>query len=106
MARYYSRASIFAFPSLDEGFGMPVLEAMRAGVAVVAANRSAIPEVCGGAAQLVDALDTEALASALLGLAKDETKREEMERRGQSRAQQFSWLRAADETWAVYRELL
>ena len=47
---WYARASIFAFPSLDEGFGMPVLEAMAAGVPVIAGNRSALPEVCGDAA--------------------------------------------------------
>ena len=50
LASWYARASIFAFPSLDEGFGMPVLEAMAAGVPCIAGNRSALPEVCGDAA--------------------------------------------------------
>ncbi len=54
LARWYARASIFAFPSLDEGFGMPILEAMAAGVPVIAGNRSALPEVAGDAAELVD----------------------------------------------------
>ena len=54
LAGWYARASVFAFPSLDEGFGMPVLEAMAAGVPVVTSNRSALPEVAGDAALLVD----------------------------------------------------
>ncbi len=106
MARYYSRASIFAFPSLDEGFGMPVLEAMRAGVAVVAADRSAIPEVCGGAALLIDALNGDSLSSALQLLCRDETKRLDLEHLGKKRAAEFTWERAASQTWDVYRELL
>jgi len=105
MASYYSQASIFAFPSLDEGFGMPVLEAMRAGVAVVAGNRSAVPEVCGSAALLVNALDTQALAYALESLARDAEKRKELEKLGIKRADEFSWQRAAKQTWAVYQEL-
>ena len=54
LAGWYSRAALFAFPSLDEGFGMPVLEAMAAGIPVVTANRSALPEVAGDAAMLID----------------------------------------------------
>ena len=65
LGRWYGRARVFAFPSLDEGFGMPVLEAMSAGVPVLAANRAALPEVCGDAALLVDPEDVEALAAAL-----------------------------------------
>lgn len=105
MARYYSQAGIFAFPSLDEGFGMPVLEAMRAGVAVVASDRSAVPEVCGGAALLIDALNEDALADALSRLSQDEGARTQLELRGKTRAIQFSWQRAASETWQIYEEL-
>jgi glycosyltransferase involved in cell wall biosynthesis len=103
LAAWYARASVFAFPSLDEGFGMPVLEAMRAGVAVVASNRSAVPEVCGDAALLVDALDEEAIAAGLQRLASDAEQRAEFESRGKLRAIQFSWKRAAAETWKVYQ---
>jgi glycosyltransferase involved in cell wall biosynthesis len=106
LARYYARASIFAFPSLDEGFGMPVLEAMRAGAAVVASDRSAIPEVCGAAAELVNALDADSIAEALQLLTKDESKRRRLEELGKKRAELFSWERAADETWAVYEDIL
>jgi glycosyltransferase involved in cell wall biosynthesis len=106
MARYYAKASIFAFPSLDEGFGMPVLEAMRAGVAVVASNRSAVPEVCGDAALVIDALNEEALGDAFAKLCRDDTARAKLEVLGRERAGRFSWQRAAEETWAVYQELL
>ena len=54
VANIYAKASIFAFPSLDEGFGMPALEAMAAGIPVIAGNRSSLPEICGDAALLVD----------------------------------------------------
>ena len=106
MARYYSKASVFAFPSLDEGFGMPVLEAMRAGVAVIASDRSAVPEVCGGAALMIDPLNEDSLATALRELSQDEEARHKLEKSGQNRAAEFSWQRAARETWAVYEELL
>lgn len=65
LARLYQRASLFAFPSLDEGFGIPVLEAMAQGIAVLSSNRWALPEACGEAALLVDPLDGEALAHGL-----------------------------------------
>ena len=69
LAAWYARAAVFAFPSLDEGFGMPVLEAMSAGVPVITSNRSALPEVAGDAALLVDPEDTEAIGRALRELA-------------------------------------
>ena len=101
----YARASIFAFPSLDEGFGMPVLEAMARGVAVVTSNCSAMPEVAGDAALLVDPHDEDAIAAALVRLAADEGLRSEMVQRGHARVQQFTWDRAVRETWDVYAEL-
>ncbi len=106
LAELYARASIFAFPSLDEGFGMPVLDAMANGVPVVAGARSALPEVCGDAALLVDPTDTDALAAALTRLAEDEPLRRRLCGLGLDRARQFSWEKAAARTWEVYRELL
>jgi O-antigen biosynthesis alpha-1,2-mannosyltransferase len=102
----YRRASILAFPSLDEGFGMPVLEAMAHGVAVVTSNRSALPEVAGGAALLVDPEDPDDVAGALARLAADDALREELAIRGLARAREFSWESALEKTWAVYKELL
>jgi glycosyltransferase involved in cell wall biosynthesis len=98
----YNRASIFAFPSLDEGFGMPVLEAMAHGVPVLTSHCSAMPEVAGDAALLVDPLD---FGGALLRLASDDSLREDLKRRGLERIKQFTWESAVEKTWAVYDEL-
>jgi len=106
IGKWYARASIFAFPSMDEGFGMPVLEAMAAGIPVIAGNRSALPEVCGDAAELIDPRNEEELASALLRLATDDTRREELVDRGLLHAGEFRWEDAVLKTLAVYRELL
>ena len=105
LTRCYAEASVFAFPSLDEGFGMPVLEAMAAGVPVIASNRGALPEVCGDAAVMVDALDTRALAQNLNQLCSDAEFRKEMAERGTLRATQFSWSRAVAQTQSVYNQL-
>ena len=106
LAGWYARAAIFAFPSLDEGFGMPVLEAMAAGIPVIAANRSALPEVCGDAAMLVDPDREEALAAALQLLVQHPEQRAQLAALGRERAKLFSWWKAVGETLAVYRELL
>ncbi len=106
LPKWYARASIFAFPSLDEGFGMPVLEAMAAGVPVVTSNRSALPEVSGDAALLVDPTNTEELASALRRLADDDQLRDELTQNGQRRAAQFTWEAATSRTWEVYEVAL
>jgi glycosyltransferase involved in cell wall biosynthesis len=106
LATWYRRARIFAFPSLDEGFGIPVLEAMAAGTPVVTSNRSALPEVAGDAALLVDPDSADALGAALRSLANDVELREQMARRGELRAQGFSWQNAVRQTWEVYRTVL
>lgn len=101
----YRRASIFAFPSLDEGFGIPVLEAMARGVPVIASNRPALMEACGKAAVLVDPLDQESLADGLRRLVVNQPLREHLIAGGRHHAAQFSWERAVENTWRVYREL-
>ena len=106
LAGWYSRAMILAFPSLDEGFGIPILEAMAAGVPVVTSNRSAPAEVAGEAAFLVNPESVEELAYALTRLAADTPLREELIRMGLARAREFSWARAVEKTWDVYRELV
>ena len=97
---------VFAFPSLDEGFGMPVLEAMTAGTPVLTSTRSALPEVAGDAALLADPEDTGALVHALQSLTQDEELRARLARLGVERARLFSWEKAVDQTWNVYLDLL
>jgi glycosyltransferase involved in cell wall biosynthesis len=106
LAAHYAAAGIFAFPSLDEGFGMPVLEAMAAGAAVLTSRCSALPEVAGDAALLVDPTDTASIGQALRDLTEREDLRRELAQRGMARARLFTWEKAVRETWDVYRELL
>jgi glycosyltransferase involved in cell wall biosynthesis len=101
----YNQASVFAFPSLDEGFGMPVLDAMSHGIPVLASRRSAIPEVTGDAALLVDPENVEQLGEALSRLTTDPALRQDLTNRGRTRAAEFPWTAAVDRTWAVYDEL-
>ena len=102
----YSRASVFAFPSLDEGFGIPVLEAMAHGVPVITSDRSALPEAAGDAAILVDPTNVDQLAAELNRLASDESLRADHMRRGWDRARMFPWESAVAKTWDVYQTLL
>ena len=102
----YSRSSIFAFPSHDEGFGIPVLEAMSWGLPVIASNQSSLPEACGDAALLIDAQDPGALAEALRRVIEDATLAGKLAARGRERAQRRPWSAVAAETLRVYDELL
>jgi glycosyltransferase involved in cell wall biosynthesis len=106
LAAWYAKAMIFAFPSLDEGFGMPVLEAMSAEIPVLTSSRSALPEVAGDAALLIDPENTGALSQALRDLTRNPDLRQELTRRGVARARAFSWEKAVRETWDVYRQVL
>lgn len=103
--RLYAEASIFAFPSLDEGFGIPVLEAMAYGVPVLSSNGSALKEICQDAAIMVDPYKAEEIASGLLTLAGDEKLREELSTRGKNRSKQFPWERSVDLTHTVYQDV-
>jgi glycosyltransferase involved in cell wall biosynthesis len=102
----YGRASIFAFPSLDEGFGMPLLDAMSRGVPVLTSNVSAMAEVAGDAALLVDPTDVASVSQGLWNLTNDGALREALIQQGLKRSGEFSWERAVGETWQVYQELL
>jgi glycosyltransferase involved in cell wall biosynthesis len=102
----YNRASVFAFPSLDEGFGMPLLDAMAREVPILTSNLSAMPEIAGDAALLVDPLDSEALREGLEKLIADEDLRRRLIQNGLKRSADFAWEKATEETWKVYRELL
>ena len=102
----YNAASVFSFPSLYEGFGLPVLEAMACGTPVVCSDASALPESAGGAALLVDPYDHRALADALGQVLSDQALADELRRRGLARAARFSWDRTAELTLAIYRRVL
>jgi glycosyltransferase involved in cell wall biosynthesis len=102
----YSRASVFAFPSLDEGFGMPLLDAMAREVPVLTSNISAMPEVAGDAALLVDPIDVAAISEGLKKLVNDEALRQQLIYKGLKRSSEFAWETAVEETWKVYQELL
>ncbi len=101
----YSSCSLFAFVSLYEGFGMPVLEAMACGAPVICSNTSALPEVAGDAALLVDPTSMEAIANAIVKVLSSDDLREDLRRRGRIRARGFTWERAAGELLEVYAEL-
>jgi glycosyltransferase involved in cell wall biosynthesis len=101
----YAAASIFAFPSLDEGFGIPLIEAMARNVPVLTSHRSALAELAGDAALLIDPEDTDEIAQGLKRLIEDRSLREELTRRGIDRAAQYSWRRAVQETAEVYAAL-
>jgi glycosyltransferase involved in cell wall biosynthesis len=101
----YSAATVFAFPSLAEGFGLPILEALACGTPVVASDASAVPEAVGPAGVLANARDPDAFAAALARVLDDPGLQEDLRRRGLVRVKEFSWERCAAETLAVYREL-
>ena len=106
LAALYRLASVFAFPSLYEGFGLPPLEAMACGTPVVTSNVSSIPEVVGDAAVQVDPYDTAAIAGGLERVLADPALRATLVARGRERAQHFSWERSVRAVHASYMRVL
>jgi len=102
----YSAADLFVFPSLYEGFGLPVLEAMACGTPVVTSNSTSLPEVAGEAALLVDPYDVEAIAEAMMRVLSDPELAADLRQRGLARAKQFTWEKTARETIKVYERVL
>jgi glycosyltransferase involved in cell wall biosynthesis len=103
---WYDAATVFAYPSLYEGFGMPVTEAQASGVPTLTSDRSSLPEAGGDAALLVDPYDVDAIAGGLYRLLTDGALREELRQRGLAHAARFTWQRTAVETAGVYRRAL
>jgi glycosyltransferase involved in cell wall biosynthesis len=107
LADLYRGAACFVFPSLYEGFGMPVLEAMACGAPVITSAVTALPEVAGDAAHLLaDPQDAEELADALWRMLEDSAWRQQFIQRGLARARQFTWQAAAQKHLELYRGLL
>lgn len=102
----YQAASVFLFPSFEEGFGLPVLEAMAHGLPVVASHTSSLPEVGGDAALYVDPHDPHDIAEKVLSVVEDTNLRRKMIQQGLARARELTWRRTAERTCEVYDEVL
>lgn len=102
----YNTATVFLYPSFSEGFGLPVVEAMACGTAVITANNSSLPEVAGDAAVLIDASNDVELCEAMIKLSEDESKRAHLIKKGFEQARKFSWSDAARKTTEVYASVL
>jgi glycosyltransferase involved in cell wall biosynthesis len=106
LAILYRLASVFVFPSLYEGFGLPPLEAMSSGTPVITSNVSSLPEVVGDAALLIDPYDPHAIADAMRRLLTDDALREDLREKGRARARHFSWERSIRRVREIYGEVL
>ena len=106
LTQLYRDAQFFVFPSTYEGFGLPLLEAMHAGIAVTASDSPAILEVTGNASLTFNPNNQSDIAAALIRISQEETLRTALSRRGYEQARLFSWQRAARQTLEVYRMVL
>jgi len=102
----YSAAKCFVYPSFFEGFGLPPLEAMRCGTAVITGDRTSLPEVVGDAGILIDPFDVGAIAAAIERVLTDDKLREEMVQMGLERARQFTWISTARQTLDVFEKVM
>ncbi|MRR31409.1 glycosyltransferase family 1 protein, partial [bacterium] len=100
-----AHATVYVFPSLYEGFGLPALEAMAVGVPVTSSDRASLPEVCGDAAIYIDPTDIEAMAASLVNVMSDSELRARLIAAGYENLKRFSWDTAARQTLAVYQSL-
>jgi glycosyltransferase involved in cell wall biosynthesis len=106
LAALYSGARAFVYPSLYEGFGLPVLEAMQCGTPVITSDTTSLPEIAGDAGLLVSPIDADALSEALIRIVTDDDLAADLGRRGQSRSALFSWDRTAEASIQAYHRML
>jgi glycosyltransferase involved in cell wall biosynthesis len=106
LASYYRKAEVFAYPSIYEGFGIPLLEAMSLKCPVVCSNTSSFPEVAGDAGEYFDPANIDSISSAIESVVSSPEKRIELVLRGIERCKLFSWKRCAEETYEIYNGLL
>ena len=106
LVEIYNMATVFIMPSLYEGFGLPVLEAMASGCPVITTKEGSLPEVAGEAALYVDAYSTESIAEGLKKVFNDENLQKELSKKGLKRAAEFSWKKTAEKTLDVYGKVL
>ncbi|PIR97672.1 MAG: glycosyltransferase family 1 protein [Candidatus Doudnabacteria bacterium CG10_big_fil_rev_8_21_14_0_10_41_10] len=105
LPKLYAHATAFVYPSLYEGFGLPVLEAMASGTPVITSSVSSMPEIAKDAGLLVDPLDVEGLANAMEKIITDKSLQAELSEKGKKRSEKFSWEKCARETLEIYREV-
>jgi glycosyltransferase involved in cell wall biosynthesis len=103
LAALYSHATVFVYPSLYEGFGLPPLEAMQCGAPVITSNTSSLPEVVGDAGIMLDPKDGDGLSQAMLDVYRNTVLRDKMVEKSLARAATFSWSRCAEETLEAYK---
>lgn len=106
MATIYSGATLFAFPSTYEGFGLTPLEAMACGIPVICSNASSLPEVCGDAAIMLDPNDSVAWSKNIAELLSDKNVLQKMSTKSLTQSKKFSWAKTAEETLSVYKSIL
>ena len=106
LARYYAGAEALVFPSLYEGFGIPLVEAMHCGCPIISSNTSSLPEVAGDAALYCDPRDIRSISEAMVQVASSPAMKSLLIAKGQARAPSLSWARCAAETYAIYKDLL
>ena len=102
----YQKCFAFVYPSLFEGFGLPVLEAMSCGAAVITSTTTSLPEIVGSAGVMVDPRREEAITGAMRQLSIGEIDRETLQRQGRQQSARFSWRQTAEQTRDVYREVI